>query len=611
MNRLIGKFAPTKYKISEALKSYTSPKIISSKYRKDIQGLRAIAVISVILYHLGYLPNGYLGVDIFFSISGYLITKIVYNEVLKGHFSLADFYLRRIRRIIPLVLVVTSVSLIVGWFVMLPDDFENLCQSIIATNFFANNILLLITSRDYWAIANQYKPLMHTWSLGVEEQFYLLYPLIFLLFRGNRKKLILPFIATLTLVSFSWLLLSNNDGSRFYLIQFRFFELSLGGLGAIIFKDKLINSHYSILLTVGILSILLFNFQLPANLKLLLVVILTVWLLVSSPMNNRLNALLFENRIMIWIGEISFSLYMWHQIVLAFARYFVFEKIGVSGSFVIIDVTILLSIVTFYSIEKPFRNKQVFETRQLFVVLSLVFFITCSTAYYFYSIGGITRDVPELELKASDNHINKGDAKRNIHIEYNAKIYDLDKPFSDDKRLKILIIGDSFARDFANILLESRSRSMFDISYAPDAETCMDLKIRARTAKFILFSDISIAEFGHIKREFNLDVKKVWNVGTKNFGLNNGLFYNKKGSPNYCVQRTFMKEGVIEKNILERGQWKNKYIDLIALVIDKDGKVPVFTPDCKFISQDCLHLTHAGAVYFAELVDVERIFGTR
>ena len=580
----------------------------SLSYRKDIQGLRAIAVISVILYHLGYLPNGYLGVDIFFAISGYLITKIVYNEVLNGHFSLANFYLKRIRRIIPLVLFITTVALIVGLFVMLPDDLENLCQSVIATNFFANNILLLITSKNYWAIANEYKPLMHTWSLGVEEQFYFLYPLIFLVLGGDRKKWILPSIAIFTAISFLLLLFSTNEGSKFYLIQFRFFELSLGGLGAIIFKDKLIKSNYSVFLTLGILIILLFDFPILDSLQLLLVVLFSVGLLISETANNRINSFLLGNAIVIWVGKLSFSLYMWHQVILAYARYFVYEQISFPGSMMVIAITLFLSTLTFYFIEEPFRDKQVVRTKWLFSMIIFFLFTTSGSAYYLYSVGGITRDVPELELKATNNYVNKGDSKRNIHIEYNAKIYDFDKMFTTDDKIKVLIIGNSFARDFANILLESKSANRFNISYAPDIETCKDINQRFSKADFIFFSEMTIKELENVKPKFNIDTTKVWNIGTKNFGANNGLFYNNKGDIGYCDQRTSMNEKFVLKNDSLKHQWGSKFINLIELIIDKDGRVPVFTPDCKFISQDCKHLTQAGAVYFAELIDVTRIF---
>ena len=148
------------------------------RYRKDIDGLRAIAVAAVIVFHLGFAATGFLGVDVFFVISGYLITGIVLDDIARGRFTFADFYRRRVRRILPLSLITSLVALLLGTLVMLPDDLENLAQSVVATNLFSNNILQAITTRNYWDIVNEYKPLMHTWSLGVEEQFYLFWPLI-------------------------------------------------------------------------------------------------------------------------------------------------------------------------------------------------------------------------------------------------------------------------------------------------------------------------------------------------------------------------------------------------------------------------------------------------
>ena len=152
-----------------------------NSYRNDIDGLRAIAVLAVIIFHFGFLPNGYLGVDVFFVISGYLITGIIYNELNENRFSMINFYLRRTRRIIPLALFISMVSLSIGVATMLPDDLENLAQSVASTNLFSNNILQAITTKNYWDVVNEYKPLMHTWSLGIEEQYYLFYPLLFLL----------------------------------------------------------------------------------------------------------------------------------------------------------------------------------------------------------------------------------------------------------------------------------------------------------------------------------------------------------------------------------------------------------------------------------------------
>ncbi len=578
-------------------------KIKITDYRKDIDGLRAIAVMAVILFHLGFLPNGYLGVDVFFAISGYLITKIAYNDVLGNQFSILGFYLRRIRRIIPLVLFTSLTALIIGLFVMLPDDFENLCQSVFATNVFANNILLLITSGNYWAIANEYKPLMHTWSLGIEEQFYLIFPLLFILLDKKRSRLILPVLFILALISLLLFVFSTNPADKFYSIQFRFFELSFGGIGYIICKDRLINARYKVLMTLFLLFILLFDFHLIAEIKLILVVLFSIGLLISDN-KNKIGSLFLENKIMVGIGKISFSLYMWHQIVLAYMRYCFVDKPGVIESIYFFVIIFLLSIFSYFIIEQPFRDKNRINTKFLLQISGFVFLFTCIVSYYLYSIGGIVRNVPELEINKSEKKLNHGSGKRNIHIEYNAKIYDLDKKFTTNEKTKVLVIGNSFARDFANILLESQSGNQIEISYVYDINACADINDRLEKAKFIFFSELSIDGFHDLERKYNIDSEKVWNVGTKNFGSNNGIFYNKKRDEDYCFQRTFMTRYFLERNNTLKKQWGKKYIDLIGAIIDKDNRVPVFTSDCTFISQDCSHLTHAGAVYFSKILNI-------
>jgi peptidoglycan/LPS O-acetylase OafA/YrhL len=264
------------------------------KYRPDIDGLRAIAIIPVILFHLGYLSNGYLGVDVFFVISGYLITGLVYNEVVENKFSILKFYERRIRRIFPLVLFTTLIAFLLGLIFMLPDDLENLSQSVFASNFSANNILMKITSADYWAVKNDYKPLMHTWSLGIEEQFYLLYPVIFFFLNGDKKKFILPLLIFLTILSLTAFFISTDVPSKFYFLQYRFFELSFGGICAIYFSKRNLfisssKSQYILYFLLSILVFLLFFDSIKSNdIKVLTTTILTAGILV-------LGGLHFEN----------------------------------------------------------------------------------------------------------------------------------------------------------------------------------------------------------------------------------------------------------------------------------------------------------------------------
>ena len=155
------------------------------KYRPEIDGLRALAVIPVILFHAGFdlLSGGFIGVDVFFVISGYLITTILIDDLENKRFSIINFYERRARRILPALFFVMLLCIPFAWMWMLPDALENFGQSLVSTSLFSNNILLMLTSADYWELKAVYKPLLHTWSLAVEEQYYIIFP-IFLLLRG-------------------------------------------------------------------------------------------------------------------------------------------------------------------------------------------------------------------------------------------------------------------------------------------------------------------------------------------------------------------------------------------------------------------------------------------
>ena len=159
----------------------------AATYRPDIDGLRAIAVLGVVFCHVGIgLPGGYVGVDVFFVISGYLITKIIATDIEKGTFSLGNFWLRRIRRIVPALSAMTIATLIAGYFILLPDSYESLGKSVIALVLLSSNILFW-RQINYFAPEGTEKPLLHTWSLAVEEQFYLLFPiLIFFLITKRR-----------------------------------------------------------------------------------------------------------------------------------------------------------------------------------------------------------------------------------------------------------------------------------------------------------------------------------------------------------------------------------------------------------------------------------------
>ena len=567
----------------------------TAPHRNDIDGLRALAVLAVIFFHFGTFPHGYLGVDVFFVISGFLITGIVRREMQEGRFSLRAFYLRRTRRIIPLSLFFGALTLGLGAATLLPDDLENLAQSVIATNFFGNNVLQALTTKNYWDVVNEYKPLMHTWSLGVEEQFYLLHPFLLLLVGRKRPGAMLPTLAGLALVSLALRLWPGVEEHRaFYFIHFRFWELAVGGVAALAWPDRKLPPALAPVVVLGLVALLALGLPgAPPEAALVATVILTAMLLRGANQESRIAARLLGNRPLVAIGRISFSLYMWHQVLLAFARYAWIGELNAGHLALLLALMLGLSTATYFWIEQPCRDRKRVSTPVLLAGLAAVFLATTGFSYHIYRKAGVLRDVPELG-------ITRAQAQRNMHAVYNARIREKDRGFAADTRTRVLVIGNSFARDWANVLLESSFAAGLDLSYVEFPKTTPDLAARAREADVIF---ITPAWPGDVAK-LSLPPEKVWGVGLKNFGVSNGIFYNRRG-PDYFAQRTRMVEADAGKNANMRQAWGARFLDYVPKVMDAEGRVPVFTPEGKFISQDCRHLTQAGARYFAELFQPE------
>ena len=429
-------------------------------YRKDIDGLRAIAVIAVIAFHFGLLPNGFLGVDVFFVISGYLITGIIFRELKNNRFSILNFYMRRTRRILPLTLFVVFCSLLIGMVFMLPDDLENLAQSVVATNLFGNNVLQAITTKNYWDVVNEYKPLMHTWSLGVEEQYYIIYPLLLLFIGKYNRRWLLPMISILGITSLLLYFSPFNEYKKFYYLPFRFFELALGSIAALYLKDKRLIHNYAAILVSALIVILLVDPKfLPGQFTLPITALLTVAVIITNNEKSKVAVFLLQNKLSVAIGLLSFSLYIWHQVIFAYFKYFVLQKPELMHMVLMFLFTLILSVLSYYVIERPFRNKNRISNRVLFSVLGLFFVVTTLPSLYIYWKGGVIRDIPELG-------ITKENATRGLHKKYNARIYGYDKPFSNRlNKIKVLVIGNSFGRDWANVLLESKYSNLINLSY--------------------------------------------------------------------------------------------------------------------------------------------------
>ena len=339
-----------------------------NQYRPDIDGLRAIAVLSVLLHHLNasFLPGGFVGVDIFFVISGYLITSHIYKEISDGTFSLKQFYKRRINRIAPALVTVVVASLVVGAVVLSPEDLVRLTKSSVYAMLGLSNIFFWREYGDYFAGNAGEAPLLHTWSLGVEEQFYVVWPLLILiLIKLNRRWYIVGAFAILTIgaIVVSQIAIGIFALASYYLIPSRFFELMIGGLLALVIVYKRPSSRFysglsfisGFLLIGGSLFFLNKSSAFPGINALwpCLGAALLIW--AGSIRHPHYLSRLLTSHPMVFIGLISYSLYLWHWPLIAYLNYMniaIVPIIGVSVAF----FSILLAWLSWKFVEIPMRR---------------------------------------------------------------------------------------------------------------------------------------------------------------------------------------------------------------------------------------------------------------
>jgi len=332
------------------------------KYRAEIDGLRALAVLPVILFHAGFkqFSGGFVGVDVFFVISGYLITTILIEDIEDKKFSIVSFYERRARRILPALFFVMLVCIPIAWMWMLPNQMNDFSQSLVAVSLFASNILFWLES-GYFDAAAKEKPLLHTWSLAVEEQYYVLFPIFLILawrFGKNRVFWMVVVMAAISLLVSEWGW-RNTAAANFYLAPTRAWELFAGSIAAFVVQKKGVqkNNPLALLGLVAIIfSIFAYDETTPFPSVYALVPVGGVVLLILFAARKTFAARFLSNKAFVSIGLISYSAYLWHQPLFAFARV---RKID-EPSGILMAVLSLTSIVLAYLswkyVEKPFRT---------------------------------------------------------------------------------------------------------------------------------------------------------------------------------------------------------------------------------------------------------------
>ena len=359
------------------------------KYFPHIDGLRAIAVISVVLHHISeeLLPGGFIGVDVFFVISGYLITNIILKELEKQSFSFTGFYERRIRRIFPALFGVLTFTLIGSFFIFLPSDFYNMSKGLLGTLFFISNIVFWkeLQAGYFAAMDSALNPLVHTWSLAVEEQFYVFFPILLIFLHKFSAKYLLLIFASLFFGSLflAELFVTNKPVATFFLSPFRAYELLAGSILALNIIPQLKSKIFLNVLALGGVSLILYSsFFFNSNtlfpgISALVPVLGSAAVIYSGISGSPWILNLIKIRFLVFIGLISYSLYLWHWPIIVFYKYY-FLNIHIDfliGSLIFI-ICVVLSSFSYFVIEQPFRDRKFLTTKTIYTyaLISIVSF---------------------------------------------------------------------------------------------------------------------------------------------------------------------------------------------------------------------------------------------
>lgn len=426
------------------------------EYRKEIDGLRAFAVIPVIFYHAGIetFSGGFVGVDIFFVISGYLISTIIIDELEQNKFSLVNFYERRARRILPALYLIMFFCIPVSWLFLLPNDMKDFSQSLVAVSFFASNILFL-NENGYFDTLSELKPLIHTWSLAVEEQFYLIFPFFIMLSWRAGKHFIFLILALIFTVSLSLSHLNAYDKPEaiFFLLHTRAWEFLIGVFAAL-YLSKFYQIKFGVILCEfsGLLgfSLILYSFftynksiPYPGVNALVPTIGALMIILFASP--QTIVGKFLGNSALVSIGLASYSAYLWHQPLFAFFKLTAFKD---TKEFYILLIlfTLILARLTFKFVETPFRNNTNLSRKSIFsfAILGSVFFIIFgifgyrTNGYDFREHMKIYRDLSydtsKLGFLQCNDYLSQQEPKLNYCM-------------SASQTFNALLIGDSHAED--------------------------------------------------------------------------------------------------------------------------------------------------------------------
>ena len=617
---------------------------MTHRYRWEIDGLRAIAIGFIILYNakitiLGHQPfkGGFIGIDIFFVISGYLITSIILKElVTTGSFSFKHFYEQRIRRIFPALLLVMLVSFPFAWMYLMTNNFISYANSIITSLSFSSNFFYHYSANTFGQVGALHKPFLHTWSLSVLGQYYILFPIILITtFRYLRKYiihiLILGFIVSLGIAELG----SRNDPSAtFFFIHTRIWELMAGSILAYFEIEKSsknrLKDNNNFLSFLGLLLIFLsfFIFYYFDNLNhpsfVTLIPVIGVCLVIHYSTKDTIVKKILSIKILNIAGLVSYSLYLWHYPLFAFIRTSGIVTGNITKKILLMVVLVLLSVLSYYFVEKKFRNKNLNFKKVLMVLSSVGLIVLIANFLIIFNKGYPDRFT---NLK----NINENYVADNFHLsKLRIPEESTQKKEFDRNKMKVLIIGDSHGEDLHNAFFLNKEKfDKYDFAYLPFSDTRNANEENEKRKKTNIFLQSDVLVFSFRWNENKIDIiseyiekienKKIVIISSTNEYkvhstaytlLDKKVLFEKEKFDYYGLKKLYFENRLLHSNSAINKKLKNFSKSNKFLFLNReDFMCDVVDKECEYVDKsgkkiffDYAHYTRQGAKYFGEKI---------
>ena len=623
-------------------------------YRPEIDGLRAISIIGVIFFHFkfDFFSGGYLGVDVFIVISGYLITSFIFNRLKVDNFSFIEFLIRRSKRLLPSFFAVIFFSLIFAYLIFLPEDLVRFCKSIISATFLSSNFFFWLYS-GYWDESNS-NPLLHTWSLSLEWQFYLTYSffsvLIWKLIKFKFYNLSIFLFIFIFLSSFISALVFLDRNMSFFLLPFRLYEFLIGASIYFVIDKKniIIQKNKNILALLGIfliiLSFIIFDSQsnVPGYIALMPCLGTAMLIYLSETIVHKF----LRNKVFVYIGLISYSLYLYHWPILIFYSWINIVELDLTTKLFLIFLSVLLSILNYHTIEKPVRLNLIINKLYGFFLIPFVIIIIL------FSLHIISKKGFPDRFSDQKNKLIESAKKDSYLSRKNFLDLNIDLKFNKNKEYKILVLGDSNGEDMFFAIKQNLNLEKFDVEYMKFSAWCFELP---KFSKFLSIFERIKKRNQHCLREenfFNNNSELLKNADyiifssawyknshmhienminfVKNYSNANLIVSSKTV---YFPDISILIKRIDEKNILNLNEiayevkfdstkksneklkkkinlLNIKYLDKSELICSEDDKIcNIFNEkDNQFYIVDDHHWTLEGAKFYGNKINYKKIF---